>query len=197
MNNANPRNLVGDEQERELTPSEKTDDASHCTRLIACLLLVPSDAEPSSRCSNSLRRLRWFRFPFPSFSDSVRPCRHDGLETIGSNIAKSEMPGLYRKAPLYRLRMPTSDRMSQRSRPTRIPAIPFLRSSRETNPSRSAFSHAGRYNRQRFTPASERSASGTVSKDGLAFLVDELHLERRAVFSSQPNAGARPSPTKC
>src|SRR6266851_10460346 len=36
------------------------------------------------------------------------------------------------------------------------------------------------YSLQRSAPASERSASGTISKNGFAFLVDELHLERRA-----------------
>ena len=72
MNNANPRNLVGDEQERELTPSEKTDDASHCTRLIACLLLVPSDAEPIVALLEQLAATSLVPIPFPSFSDSVR-----------------------------------------------------------------------------------------------------------------------------
>jgi excisionase family DNA binding protein len=75
MNNANPRNLVRDEQEQasaELTPTGKTDDAAHRTRLVACLLLVPSDAEPLVALLEQLAASSQIPIPFPSFSDSGR-----------------------------------------------------------------------------------------------------------------------------
>ncbi len=60
------------------------------------------------------------------------------------------------------------------------------------NTPRSSSASIWRYNPQHFTPASERSASGTVSKNGLAFLVDELHLERRAVIRVNQMQGQSP-----
>jgi excisionase family DNA binding protein len=51
MNNMNPRDLVRDPREQpeeELTPIEKTDDTSQRTRLVTCLLLVPSDTAVKS-----------------------------------------------------------------------------------------------------------------------------------------------------
>jgi len=49
MNNASPHNFVRDEREQareQPAPTGRADDASPRTRLVACLLLVPSDAEP-------------------------------------------------------------------------------------------------------------------------------------------------------
>jgi hypothetical protein len=73
MNSTNPRNLVRDEQERaraELNPSPGTDDVSRRTSLVACLLLVPSDAEPIVALLEQLAANSQNPIPFPSFSGS-------------------------------------------------------------------------------------------------------------------------------
>ena len=73
MNNMNPRDLVGDRREQakeELTPIEKTGDTSQRPRLVACLLLVPSDAEPIVTMLEQLVASSQIPIPFPSFSGS-------------------------------------------------------------------------------------------------------------------------------
>jgi hypothetical protein len=73
MNNVNPRNLVPEERGQpggERTPTEKTDDSSQRTRLVTCLLLVPSDAEPIVRLLEQLAASSQIPIPFPSFSGS-------------------------------------------------------------------------------------------------------------------------------
>jgi excisionase family DNA binding protein len=75
MNEANPRNLIQDKPEHpgaRLAPSAKTEDASQRTRLVACLLLVPSDAEPIVALLEQLAASSQVPIPFPSFSDSER-----------------------------------------------------------------------------------------------------------------------------
>jgi excisionase family DNA binding protein len=75
MNNANPRNLVRDGQDQaraELAPTGGTNDASRRINLVACLLLVPSDAEPIVALLEQLAASSQNPIPFPSFSDSGR-----------------------------------------------------------------------------------------------------------------------------
>lgn len=75
MDNVTPHNLVRDERgqaREELTPTGKTDDASQRTRLVVCLLLVPSDAEPIVALLEQLAASSQIPVPFPSFSDSGR-----------------------------------------------------------------------------------------------------------------------------
>jgi excisionase family DNA binding protein len=75
MSIANSHNLVRDEQQQaraELTPTGKTDDASQRTRLVACLLLVPSDAEPLVALLEQLAASSQIPISFPSFPDLGR-----------------------------------------------------------------------------------------------------------------------------
>jgi hypothetical protein len=72
MNNANPHNLVRDEREQareEPAPTGKADDASQRTRLVACLLLVPSDAEPIVALLEQLAASSRIPTPLPSLSE--------------------------------------------------------------------------------------------------------------------------------
>ena len=74
MNNANPRDLIPGQQKHvgaEITPSGKTDDASR-SKVVACLLLVPSDAEPIVTLLEQLAANSQIPIPFPSFSGSGR-----------------------------------------------------------------------------------------------------------------------------
>jgi hypothetical protein len=76
MNNLNPHNLVRNEQSQaraDLTPTGKTDDASQHTGIVACLLLVPSDAEEYARCSDC--RTARAPFPFPGKTSWSQPDR--------------------------------------------------------------------------------------------------------------------------
>jgi excisionase family DNA binding protein len=73
MSNANPRNPIRDEQEQarvELAPTGGTDDASRRTSVVACLLLVPSDAEPIVALLEQLAASSQAPIPYPFFSDS-------------------------------------------------------------------------------------------------------------------------------
>jgi hypothetical protein len=77
MNNANPHNFVRDEREQareEPAPTGKTDDASPRTRLVACLLLVPSDAEPIIALLEQLAASSRIPTPLPSLSEPGPPC---------------------------------------------------------------------------------------------------------------------------
>ena len=74
MNNVNRHNLVRNEQGQaraDLTLTGKTDDASQRTGLVACLLLVPSDAEPLVALLKQLAATSQIPTPFPSSSDSA------------------------------------------------------------------------------------------------------------------------------
>jgi helix-turn-helix protein len=71
MNNPNPHNLVRNEQSQakaDLTPTGKTDDASQHTGLVACWLLVPSDAEALVALLQQLAASSQIGSPFPPFS---------------------------------------------------------------------------------------------------------------------------------
>src|SRR5258708_12718320 len=73
MNNANHRDLVLDQREQareQLTPTETTYDASQRPRLVACLLLVPSDAEPILTLLVQLAPSFQVPIPLPFFSSS-------------------------------------------------------------------------------------------------------------------------------
>ena len=73
MNNLNPHNLVRNEQSEagaDLTPTGKTDGASQCTGLVACLLLVPSDAEALVALLQQVAASSQIRILFPPFSGS-------------------------------------------------------------------------------------------------------------------------------
>jgi hypothetical protein len=72
MSNANPHELVRPERKHpkeELTPNEKTDEAPQRTRLLACLLLVPSAAEPIVALLEQLAANSQTPIPFPSVLD--------------------------------------------------------------------------------------------------------------------------------
>jgi Helix-turn-helix domain len=75
MNNANPRNLVRDGQDQaraELAPAGGANEASRRTSFVACLLLVPSDAEPIVALLEQLAASSQTSIPYPFFSDSGR-----------------------------------------------------------------------------------------------------------------------------
>jgi excisionase family DNA binding protein len=75
MSNANPLNPIREEQEQaraELAPTGGTDDASRRTSFVACLLLVPSDAEPIVALLEQLAASSQGSIPYPLFSDSGR-----------------------------------------------------------------------------------------------------------------------------
>lgn len=75
MDNVTPHNLVRGEREQageEPTPTRKTDDVVQRTRLVACLLLVPSDAEPIVTLLEQLAAGSRIPVPFPPFLDSGR-----------------------------------------------------------------------------------------------------------------------------
>ena len=70
MNNANPDNIVRHELQRikeDSTPDGKKDEVSQRPRLLACLLLVPSDAEPIVAMLEQLAAGSQTPMPFPSF----------------------------------------------------------------------------------------------------------------------------------
>ena len=72
MNNANPNNIVRHELQRieeESTPDGKKDEASQRPRLLACLLLVPSDAEPIVAMLEQLAARSQTPIPFPALLD--------------------------------------------------------------------------------------------------------------------------------
>ena len=72
MNNANPHSLVRDERDQareEPAPTGKADGASQHTRLVACLLLVPSDAEPIVALLEQLAASSRIPTPLPSLSE--------------------------------------------------------------------------------------------------------------------------------
>jgi predicted DNA-binding transcriptional regulator AlpA len=72
MNNANPHSLVRDEREqarKEPAPTGKADGASQHTRLVACLLLVPSDAEPIVALLEQLAASSRIPTPLPPLSE--------------------------------------------------------------------------------------------------------------------------------
>jgi excisionase family DNA binding protein len=69
MNNANPDNIVGhglQQIKAESTPDAKKDEVSQRPRLLACLLLVPSDAEPIVAMLEQLAAGSQTPIPFPS-----------------------------------------------------------------------------------------------------------------------------------
>ena len=71
MNNPNPHNLVRNEQSQakaDLTPTGKTDDASQHTGLVACWLLVPSDAEALVALLQQLAASSQIGILFPPFA---------------------------------------------------------------------------------------------------------------------------------
>jgi predicted DNA-binding transcriptional regulator AlpA len=73
MNNLNPHNLVRNEQTKagaDLTPIGKTDDASQRTGLVACLLLVSSDAEALVALLQQVAASSQIPILFPPFSSS-------------------------------------------------------------------------------------------------------------------------------
>ena len=75
MSNANPLNPIREEKEQaraELAPTGGTDDASRRTSFVACLLLVPSDAEPIVALLEQLAASSQGSIPYPFFSDSGR-----------------------------------------------------------------------------------------------------------------------------
>ena len=77
MNNLNPHNLVRNEQSQaraDLTPTGKTDDASQHTGIVACLLLVPSDAEALVALLQQLAASSQIGILFPPFAG---PSSHD------------------------------------------------------------------------------------------------------------------------
>ena len=71
MNNVNPHNLVRNEQGQaraDLTLTGKTDDAPQRTGIVACLLLVPSDAEALVALLQQIAANSQIGIPFPPFS---------------------------------------------------------------------------------------------------------------------------------
>jgi excisionase family DNA binding protein len=73
MNNLNLHNLVRNEQTKagaDLTPIGKTDDASQRTGLVACLLLVSSDAEALVALLQQVAASSQIPILFPPFSSS-------------------------------------------------------------------------------------------------------------------------------
>lgn len=69
MNNVNPDNIVRDRLQRikeEPTPDGKNDEVLQGPRLLACLLLVPSDAEPIVAMLEQLAARSLAPIPFPS-----------------------------------------------------------------------------------------------------------------------------------
>ena len=69
MNNANPDNIVRHELQQikeGSTPDGKKDEVSQRPRLLACLLLVPSDAEPIVAMLEQLAAGSQTPIPFPS-----------------------------------------------------------------------------------------------------------------------------------
>ena len=61
------------QMKEESTPDEKTDEVSERPRIIACLLLVPSDAEPIVAMLEKLAAGSQTSIPFPSFLNQ-EPC---------------------------------------------------------------------------------------------------------------------------
>ena len=104
MNNAHPHNLVRDEQERakaELNPSGGTNDVSRRSSLIACLLLVPSDAEPIVALLEKLAANSQNPIPFPSFSSSGRQAATTAEDHWLEHSEASKRLGIS-KSTLYR-----------------------------------------------------------------------------------------------
>src|SRR5882672_12507502 len=103
-------------------------------------------------------------------------------KTTGSHTQTLPNAWAFRRAPCI-VTYASKGSSAARSRGVCNIASPLLKSSRSSKYVPLGFlASLAVYSLQRSAPASERSARGTVSKNGLAFLVDELHLERRAVF---------------